>query len=146
MNRQWGAMANKLGTIVEDLVYPSMVRLVQETLGEETVDLTIRHKRRLPDGRVQEFDAIAATPTQVVLNSTKATLRSADVDAMIPHIAAFREFFPEYRGRPVVGLLATLSVEESVLNYAERQGFLVAAVGDQLMEIKNRPGFVPTRW
>jgi hypothetical protein len=28
----------------------------------------------------------------------------------------------------------------------ERGGFLVLAVGDELMEIKNRPGFEPKRW
>jgi hypothetical protein len=35
---------------------------------------------------------------------------------------------------------------ESVLSYADKQGFLVLAVGDELMEIKNRPGFEPKRW
>jgi len=46
----------------------------------------------------------------------------------------------------VVGILATLAVDESVLNYAEKLGFLVLAVGDELMEVKNRPGFEPKRW
>lgn len=30
--------------------------------------------------------------------------------------------------------------------YAERQGFPVLAVGDELMEVKNRPDFEPKRW
>jgi len=37
-------------------------------------------------------------------------------------------------------------VEKSVLTYAKRQGFLVLAGGDELMEIKNRPEFEPKRW
>ena len=81
-----------------------------------------------------------------MVNSTKATLRSADVDRMVDEIAAFREFVPAQAHLPVVGILATLSVHESVLNYAERMGFLVLAVGDQVLEVKNRPGFVPKRW
>ncbi len=40
----------------------------------------------------------------------------------------------------MVDILATLAVDESVLNYAEKRGFLVLAVGDEIMEIKNRPG------
>ena len=146
MNRRWGAISNKLGTLVEDLVYPSLARIVRETFQEDVADLTIRHKRRLTDGRVQEFDAVAATPSLVVLNSTKSSLHSADVDAFVKEIAVFREFFPEYGNRPVVGILATLAVEQSVLNYAEKQGFLVSAVGDQLMELQNQPGFAPKRW
>ncbi len=86
------------------------------------------------------------TTDPVVLNSTKATLRSADVDRLIGEIDELRLFFPEFRGRPVVGVLATLAVEPSVLNYAEKTGFLVIATGDKLLEIQNREGFVPRRW
>lgn len=146
MNRQWGDLASKLGTLVEDLVYPSLPRILRETLEEEILDLGPRRKRRLADGRVKEFDAVAVTADLVGLNSTKATLTSADVDCFVKDIATFREFFPEYRELPVVGILATLAVDDSVLNYAEKTGFLVLAVGDELMEVKNRPGFEPKRW
>lgn len=52
----------------------------------------------------------------------------------------------EYDALPLVGILASLAVDDSVLNYAERRGFFVMAVGDELMEIKNRPDFEPKRW
>ena len=146
MNRQWGEVSNKLGTMVEDLVAPSLPRLVEEKLHETVLDLMARRKRRLPDGRVREFDAIAVTSNLVCLNSTKATLRNAHVDRFIEDIAAFRAFFPEYAPLPLVGILASLAVDENVLAHAQRQGFLVLAVGDALMEIKNRPGFEPKRW
>jgi archaellum component FlaC len=146
LNRKWGEMANRLGTIVEDLVAPSLPRVVQEIVGEDIIDLSIRRKRKLPDGRVQEFDAIAVTPTLVCLNSTKSTLRSADVDALIDEIERLRTFFPEYRDTPVIGILATLAVEDSVLRRADRLGFVVLAIGDELMEVKNPPGFTPKRW
>ena len=146
MNRQWGNLANKLGTLVEDLVYPSLPRIIQETLGREILRLMLRIKQRRPDGRVKEFDAIAETADLICLNSTKATLTSAAVDGFVADIAAFRDFFPEYRHLPVMGILATLAVEESVLNYAEKVGFLLLAVGDEIMEVKNRLGFEPKRW
>jgi len=146
MNPKWGDLANKLGTMVEDLVYPSLPRVIQETVGQEPDRVAIRVKQRGPDGRRKEFDAYAVTEDLVFLNSTKATLHSADVDAFIGEIATFRDYFPEYRDLPLVGILATLAVEESVLSYAEKQGFLVLAVGDEVMEVKNRPGFEPKRW
>ena len=146
MNRKWGDMSNKLGTMVEDLVAPSLPRIVEESLQVPVIEQMLRRKRRLADGRVKEFDAIALTADLVVLNSTKATLRSADVDRFIDDIAAFREFFPEYSDRPLIGILASLDVDASVLAYAETRGFLVTAIGDQLMELKNRPGFEPKRW
>jgi hypothetical protein len=146
MNRKWGDLANKLGTMVEDLVYPSLPRVIKETLGQEPQRIWARFKQRLPNGLLKEFDAIALTQDLVYLNSTKATLRSSDIDGFIAEIATFRDYFPEYRDLPLVGILATLAVDQSMLSYAEKQGLLVLAVGDEVMEVKNRPGFEPKRW
>jgi len=52
----------------------------------------------------------------------------------------FQAFFPEHDTPPLVGILASLSVEKSVPAYAEKQGFPVLAVGDELMKIRNRLG------
>jgi len=37
-------------------------------------------------------------------------------------------------------------VDESVIKYAEKAGFLVFAVGEALMEVKNTKGFKPKEW
>ncbi|MCU0836216.1 MAG: hypothetical protein MUC77_17580 [Chromatiaceae bacterium] len=146
MNRKWGDMASKLGTMVEDLVIPSLPRIVEQRFGGPVLDLMPGRQRRLADGRVKEFDCVAVTADLAVLTSTKASLHSADIDRFVEDIAVFREFFPKYADRPLIGVLASLAVEDGVLSYAERQGFLVLAIGDQLMEVKNRPGFEPKRW
>ena len=146
MNRRWGELANKMGTFVEDLVAPSLPRIMQLLVGETAFDLTVRHKRKLADGRVREFDAVLVADGVIGLNSTKSTLRSSDVDRFAEEVESFRAFFPEYAALPIIGLLASLAVDVSVLNYAERQGLVVLAVGDELMEIKNSPGFLPRRW
>jgi hypothetical protein len=146
MNLRWGEIANKHGTMVRDLVYPSLERIVREMFHQEIHELSARSICRLPDGRMKDFDAIAVTRELVCLNSSRGTLSNPDVDAFITEIASFRECFPEYRDLPLVGILATLAVEENVLSYAEKQGFLVLAVGDEIMEVKNRPGFEPKRW
>jgi hypothetical protein len=146
MNQQWGELSNKLGTLVEDLVAPSLPRIIREVLDQDVIDFSVRRKRKLPDGQAHEYDAIAVTRDVVCLNSTKSTLRSADVDRFSEELAGFREFFPEYRDTPLVGILASLAVEESVLNYAEKTGFIVLATGDQVMEVKNRSGFEPKHW
>lgn len=144
MNRQWGEIANRLGTVVEDLVVPSLSRIIRNALGRETIHLSQRHRRKLPDGRRFEFDAIAVTEDLVVLNSTKSNLQSADVDRFVEEIELFRTAFPEYEDKPVVGVLASLAVDESVLKYAEKAGFLVLATGDEIMEVQNRPGSNPS--
>jgi hypothetical protein len=71
---------------------------------------------------------------------------STDVDRFVDEISAFRTFFPEYDALPLVGILVSRSVEASALAYAEKQGFLVLAIGDQLMDVQNSPDFQPKRW
>ena len=146
MNKKWGELANKMGTLVEDLVHPSLPRIVLEFFGQEVRDFMINRRKKLPDGRVHEYDAIAVTDELVVLNSTKSTLRSEYINQVAAEIEGFREVLPEYRGYPLIGVLATLSVQDDILKYAEKQGFLVLAVGDQIMEIVNHEGFEPRRW
>jgi hypothetical protein len=91
-------------------------------------------------------DPDAVTEDLVVLSSIMATLRSTDVDAFISEMATLREYCPEYRDFPVVGILATLAVEEIMLSYTGIQGFLVPAGSDEVTEVKNRPAFEPKRW
>ena len=146
MNRKWGELANKMGTMVEDLVAPSLPRIVQEQFGLEVIDLMVRRKRKLEDGSVREFDGVAIADGYAFVNNTKSTLRSSDVEGLVGEIAEFRRFFPEYGKEKVIGILASLYVEAILVRYAETMGFLVLALGDKLMEIKNTPGFRPKEW
>ena len=146
MNIKWGEMARKLGTITEDLVAPSIPRIIKEEYGLEVTDLMVRRKKRLMDGRSKEYDAIAVAGEYVFVDETQSTLDSEDVKDFIEDIQGFRDFFPEYEKNKVVGILAGLYIDEGVIKYAEKAGFLVLAVGDALMEIKNTKGFKPKEW
>ena len=89
---------------------------------------------------------IAVAGEYVIVNATKSTLRNKDVDDFTKDIPIFREFFPEYKGSRLIGILASLYVDEGVIRYAENTGFMVLSVGDQLMEVKNTKGFRPKEW
>ncbi len=146
MNMKWGQMAKKLGTITEDLVAPSIPRIVNEEYGIEVTFLGIRMKKKLRDGRTKEYDAIAVADECVFVDETKSTLDSEDVNDFIKDIQEFRDFFPEYKKYKIIGILASLYADEGVIRYAEKSGFLVLAVGDKLMEVKNSKGFKPKEW
>ena len=146
MNIKWEEMARKLGTITEDLVTPSIPRIIKEEYVLKVTDLMVRRKKRLMDGRSKEYDAIAVAGEYVFVDETKSTLDSEDVKDFIEDIQGFRDFFPEYEQNKVVGILASLYVDEGAIKYAEKSGFLVLAVGEALMEIKNTKGFKPKEW
>jgi hypothetical protein len=147
MNRKWGDMANKMGTITEDLVLPSLPRIVEALFHQPIVDRMIRRVRAIPaTRRAKEYDAVVVTPERVCVNSTKNTLRERDIHQFINDLAEFREYFPEYQPYPLIGILTSLSVDQEILKQAEETGFVVLATGDNLMDMMNSPGFVPKRW
>ena len=145
-NIEWGEIAKKLGTITEDLVAPSIPRIVKEDFGLEVVDLMIRRKKKLADGRTKEYDAIAVAGEYVFVDSTRSTLDSDSVKEFVEDIQEFRGFFPEYAKNKIVGVLASLYVNEGILAFAGKMGFVVLAVGEELMEVKNPKGFKPKEW
>ncbi len=91
-------------------------------------------------GHSQEYDVIVSCREYALFNETKSRLRPGDVDRLIERLAEVRLYFPEYAGLKIIGALASLYVDSSLVTYASRQGILVLATGDELMEVINEPG------
>jgi hypothetical protein len=146
MNKQWGDLANRLGTLVEDLVIPGLPHIVSQKFNVKIERAMPRLKQGLKNGGIKEFDLIALSKEYIFLNSTKSTLKSQNVDEFVEEIGLFWKLFPEYRAKKLIGILASLYIDQSVITYAERNGFLVLGVGMEIMEIKNRADFEPKIW
>ena len=146
MNRQWGDLANKMGTLAEDLVAPSVPRILRDYVGcpESGVEfMAVRFRGRKLTGEIQEFDVLAGCGNTLLINETKTTLRPADVDGFVAVLARAREFIPEYAGRRIVGVLASFYVDPTLTRYGERQGLIMLGATDGIMEVLNGPDFSP---
>jgi Sec-independent protein translocase protein TatA len=138
MNRQWGELANKMGTLAEDIVAPNIPRIARELFGlGEPQFFAVRVKRRR-DERNREFDVIAAYDDYVLVNETKSSLNDKDVNLFVEALLEFREFFPEYQSCKIIGIIASLYVEQSLIRYCSAKGILVMAMGDSTMDILNK--------
>ena len=147
LNKQLGEIANKQGRIAEDLVAPSIGRIVREITHsscEETEyeAVRVRTHHRI-SGQRREFDVLAVCGEYVLIVETKITLTPEKVDGFVALMEDIRNYFPEYEGRKMIGGLATLYADASIVTYASRRGILVLAVGDDLMDIQNGPLFRP---
>jgi hypothetical protein len=70
MNRRWGELANKMGTLLEDLVAPSLPRMAKELFGcEEPQLFAVRIKRRIGPKTI-ELDALVVCADIVLINDT----------------------------------------------------------------------------
>ena len=146
MNRQWGDLANKMGTLAEDLVAPSVPRILRDYVGcpESGVEfMTVRFRGKKPTGEMQEFDVLAGCGNTLLINETKTTLRPNDVDGFIAVLTRAREFVPEYAGRRILGVLASFYIDPTLTRYGERQGLIMLGATDGIMEVRNSPEFSP---
>lgn len=148
MNRQWGALANKMGTMAEDLVAPSIPRILRTLFScpddrvEEMAVRVIRRSRENP-AITREFDVITACGDWFLINETKSTLAPEDVTDFVEVLASVRQFFPEQAHRQIVGVIASLYVDESLVRFAERNGLIILSFGDEGMDLRNSEGFAP---
>lgn len=142
LNKQMGELSNKFGTIVEDMVLPSLPRVIQEKFAI-SIDYVYKNRDFHKDGRNKEFDAFAYSQDYVFLNYTVATLKNDKVEEMEKEMQDFRFFLPEHADKKIIGILAALHIPDNVLQYAERKGYLVMGLGAYLMELKNKPNFTP---
>ncbi|MDZ7760305.1 MAG: hypothetical protein U5L00_08635 [Desulfovermiculus sp.] len=72
-DRRWGDLANKMGTLVEDIVAPSLPRIVREDFGCAEIDDIMLHRRvrnKSNPAQVREFDAIVVAGDMVYINET----------------------------------------------------------------------------
>jgi hypothetical protein len=147
MNRKWGELANRLGTMAEDLVAPSVPRVLREVLGltDRPIDSAVRVRRHLPTDQSieREFDVVATCDGYMLVNETKSQLAAEDVARFVRVLATIRDYFPEHADKRVVGAIASLYVDPAVVRRGEAMGLIVLGFGEDVMDVLNSPGFVP---
>jgi hypothetical protein len=146
LRQEVGNLSHRLGTLVEDLVAPSLARILSEVVScpaDTEVILNTRIRRRHPTqaGKMLEIDAIAECADYVLFNETKTQLTPEKVKDFLDKLTQVRDFFPEYQHRTILGAVSSLRVEASLVEYASRQGLLVLGGGEELMALQNTPGF-----
>jgi Sec-independent protein translocase protein TatA len=137
MNKQWGDLANRLGTLVEDIVAPSLPRVAADLLGCDAPELFAVRVVKRRGGETREYDAVVVCPDSVLVNETKSRLQDQHIDSLLEKLAELPRFCPEYAGRRAVGVLASLYPDAGVVNRATRGGVLVMGMGDEAMQVLN---------
>jgi len=150
MNKRWGELSAKLGLLVENIVAPSVPRVLGEVFAcpEEAIEfLGLRLRRKHPSlpGRNREFDAVAVGCGYVLIVESKVQLDARAVAEFAERLPEAREFFPEFadKGYRFAGAVASLYVDPSVVAFAEKLGLVVLGTGDDLMAVLNSSGFTP---
>ncbi len=139
MNKQWGELANKMGTIVEDIVAPNIPRILEEYFNAGKLEnYALRVKRYGKDKSVnREFDIIAVSEEYLMINETKSTPRpeyARDFKEILPRI---HDYFPEYTSKKIIPIFSSLNIPPEINSYLSRHGIYSMGMKDDTMDILN---------
>jgi len=128
MNKQWGELANKMGTIVEDIVSPAVRPVLEKYFGCEIMNTSIHNRRKNKALNLQaEFDVVAVSNETVFLIEVKSSPNIEYTNQFLENIERFKILCPEYQTLKLVPIFASLRFDEQVVNYATSKNIYVMA-------------------
>lgn len=148
-DQQIGRLTDGWGKFVEGLVEPSIPKLFGE-LGIE-ISMVYQRARSRKDGRELEIDILAIGKRidggkVVIAVEVKSTLGVREVKECIEDLNSFFDFFDEYRGRELIGVVSGIRLTSGVQRHAEKEGLYILGPADDNMVILNKKGFKPKIW
>jgi len=137
LDKKWGDLANKMGTIIEDILAPNLRRVATEHFHFPVVeDFMIRRSRR-HDGQETEFDTLVVGPTAVILGEAKSSPLLEHAEAFAAKTQVFFDFFPEYRGRRLIPVFGSWAIADPVVDRLTALGIYAMRMGEDTMELAN---------
>ncbi|SLM33178.1 conserved hypothetical protein [Desulfamplus magnetovallimortis] len=138
-NKEWGELANKMGTIVEDIVAPGVNGVARQYFGIEEFDsFAVRYRKISPD-RTQrrEFDVVAETSDLIFIVETKATPRTEYIREFISLIPELNMWFPVIGEKKLIPIFASLNILDDQVAYLSKNNILAMGMRDDGMDLYN---------
>jgi hypothetical protein len=123
-NKRLAELSDSMGTLVEDMVAPNARRIAGEIFPADPV---VRLAQRLQQvhptdpSRMIEIDLLAAGRRHLMVVEAKRRLNPEKIREFMERVAAIPEFLPEYAGHQLVPVVASVSIEPSVIVFLNRQ-------------------------
>ena len=137
-------LTGKWGKFVEGMVAPACKTLFADR--HIPVHKVLQRVQADYEGRSMEIDILVVNAGHVVLVEVKSTLKVDDVRDHLERLGQFREFFPEYADRQILGAVAGIVIEEQADRFAYREGLFVIGQAGDTVRILNDPQFQPKTW
>lgn len=135
-DEQLGYLGNSQGYLVEGLIAPA----ISDIFGVKQI---YRRAKGSLNGSNMEVDAIGIKKDLVVVTEIKSRLDIWFVDYLLEKLPKFVKFFPEYKGRKIIGAVGGINIDKDVGKYAERKGLYVLVPSGDTMKLANKKSFKP---
>lgn len=141
-NKRWGELANKLGSVVEDIIAPGIPHIAQEYFGcPEIEDFMVRRRvvNKKDRSKRREFDVIAVCQDVVILNETKEYVKIAYIDQFVQFLQGgeFYDYFPEYQDKTLIPIFSSLYLADEVVNDLTKHRIYALAMSEEAVDLVN---------
>jgi hypothetical protein len=84
-----------------------------------------------------EVDLLVAGQRHLMIVEAKRRLDAQKVREFVDRVESIRPFFPEYAHHKLVPVVASVTIDPSVITYLNRHKVYGVAMGDETMELVN---------
>jgi hypothetical protein len=139
MNKKWGELANKMGTVVEDIVAPCIGGVAREYFQVEELDFfAVRLQKKNASGTLRrEFDVVAESEKYLFVVETKSTPRTSYIQDFIDFIPEIGDWFPWARSKTVIPVFSSLYIPEDRVRFLTKNRIFALAMKDDNMDLLN---------
>jgi hypothetical protein len=141
MNRKWGELANKMGTLAEDIVAPGFPYLIERSFGISVEDIAVRRRIKDPDGNSWEFDVVARAGDYFFVVDIKSSYNRTEYLDYFQNtlLSKAHELLPEFKMKKyrLLGCIAAFRLESSIIKKASDMGILAISMGGNYLDFLN---------
>jgi len=135
-------LIGKWGSFVEGFVAPGILKVFQK----RGIAVSRTYRNVEVKGRM-EIDILAVDREYVIAVEVKTILKQADIEEHLERLSKFRDCFPEYSDKKLLGALAAIEVPDNTLRSAYQKGlFVIVQSGEDTIKILNDKKFQPREW
>ena len=141
VSKQLGELGNKFGSFTEGMAFPSMQKLLVEKFGAEFIAPRAERRR---GGETLELDVLGYSngkTNRVIAVEVKSHLQEDHLDEFVETLEKIPKFFPEHRGKEIIGILAAVDIPRDLPKRVAKAGIHLARISDENFLLVDPKGF-----
>jgi len=137
MNKQWGELANKMGTLVEDIIAPAVRPVFEKYFNCQISDFSVNRRKKI--GALKgEFDIIAISDRYAFVVEVKSRPKKEYLYEFIKNLEKFKKLFPEYIDKHIIPVFGSLRFDDDLIKLAVQEKIYLLAYREwEYMDILN---------
>jgi len=137
MDKKWGELSNKMGTLVEDIFVPSFDLAIEKYFNRIPKDVMPRRKMRM-NGASMELDILAYADDKAFVVEVKSSPnRSGNVNDFLETLHKLPLFLPEIEKYQIVPIYAALNMDQATIDLLTKNNIFAMIVRGDILEIPN---------